>query len=386
MAKGPDREVTLQDVWDLMELGKPETTSTLTEELPCSKDTVYSRLEELEDKDYIESKDVSAQSKVYWKPTHNTGIVPDEIQPDTQSEKDPAIIGRLAEAKRTGEPMTSGDIAEYTGENKDTIYQRLRKLEELGWVNSFKTGATGKVWWLAEVDSNREQEQTTLSISPALKIELKRVREEYDEPQKLEEALIFAIKYPDVTNHQLEGDEKGVSPIKVSKLTLEHLSYIRDNNDYTSYEEVIRDSADIAYRKMNTRSVTRTPPECAVIEEHNDRERVYSGSTKETIDSETQSGEENHPFERLGDDTTVRHKYRRGDYSGDVVKGEVQGEEIIVEGDDEARSPSGAAKFADNRHRGDDAREGGWNGWEWWEFQNDDGEWVELLNLTNLAE
>ena len=41
MAKGSDREVTLQDVWELMEFGKPETTSTLTEELSCSKDTVY---------------------------------------------------------------------------------------------------------------------------------------------------------------------------------------------------------------------------------------------------------------------------------------------------------------------------------------------------------
>ena len=228
MAKGPDREVTLQDVWDLMELGKPETSSILTKELPCSKDTVYSRLEELEDKSYIESKDVSARSKVYWKPTHNTEIVPDEIQPDTQSEKDPVITRRLAEAKRTGEPMTSGNIAEDTDENKDTIYQRLKKLEELGWVNSLKTGATGKVWWLAEVESDGEQEQTTLSISPVLKNELKRVRKEYDEPQKLEEALIFVMKYPDVTNHQLEGDEKGVATIKVSKSTLEHLSYLRD--------------------------------------------------------------------------------------------------------------------------------------------------------------
>ena len=261
MAKGPDREVTLQDMWDLMEFGKPETTSTLTEELSCSKDTVYSRLEELENKGYIESKNVSSRSKVYWKPTHNTEIVPDEIQPDTQSEKDPKIIRTLAEAKRTGEPMVSGEIAEETDDTQDNVYERLSKLEELGWVNSLKTGATGKVWWLAEVESDREQEQTSLSISPVLKNELKRVRNEYDEPQKLEEALIFAMKYPDTTDHQLQGDEEGISPLKVSKSTLEHFSYLRDNYDYTSYEEVIRDNADIAYREMNTRSISRTPPE-----------------------------------------------------------------------------------------------------------------------------
>lgn len=261
MTKGPDREVTLQDVWDIMEFGKPETTSTLAEELPCSKDTVYNRLEELEDKGYIGNKKVSARSKVFWKPTHNPEIVPDEIQPDTQSKKDPQIISILAEAKRTGKPMVSGEIAEEMDDTQDNVYNRLNKLEELGWVNSLKTGATGKVWWLAEVESDREREQTSLSISPVLKNELKRVRDTYNEPQKLEEALIFVMKYSDVTNPQLKGDEKGIDPIKVSKSTLEHLGYLRDNNEYTNYEEVIRDHADIAYREMNTKSVSRTPSE-----------------------------------------------------------------------------------------------------------------------------
>ena len=181
MTKGPDREVTLQDVWDSMKFGMPETTSTLAEELPCSKDTVYSRLEELENKGYIRSKKVSSRSKVYWKPTHNPEILPDKIQPDTQSGKDPEIIRTLAEAKRTGEPMVSDEIAKETDDSQDNVYARLSKLEELGWVNSLKTGATGKVWWLSEVESNREREQTTLSISPVLKNELKRVRDAYDD-------------------------------------------------------------------------------------------------------------------------------------------------------------------------------------------------------------
>jgi len=169
-------------------------------------------------------------------------------------------VTTLAEAKRTGEPLVSGEIAEETGETQDMVYDRLQKLEELGWVDSLDTGATGRVWWLAEVESDRRQEQTTLSISPVLKNELKRVRDEYDEPQKLEEALIFAMKYPDVTNHELDGDEEGIDPIKVSKSTLEHLRCLRDDNYYTSYEEAIRDYSDIAYREENLEPVTRTPP------------------------------------------------------------------------------------------------------------------------------
>jgi len=87
MTKGPERGVTLQDVWDSIEFGKPETSPTLAEDLPCSKDTVYSRLEELNKREYIKSKKVSARSRVWWKPTHNPEITPDEIQPDTHLRK-----------------------------------------------------------------------------------------------------------------------------------------------------------------------------------------------------------------------------------------------------------------------------------------------------------
>ncbi|MDB2265721.1 hypothetical protein PM025_16605 [Halorubrum ezzemoulense] len=124
----------------------------------------------------------------------------------------------------------------------------------------------------------------------------------------------------------------------------------------------------------------------AVMEDRNNRETVYSEGQVKAGNPETQPENEDHPFNQLGDGTTVRHKYRRGDYAGDVVEGTIEGTKIVVEGDSELRSPSGAAKFADRQHRGDDAREGGWNGWEWWEFQNDDGEWAELLRLTELGE
>jgi len=124
----------------------------------------------------------------------------------------------------------------------------------------------------------------------------------------------------------------------------------------------------------------------AALRDRNNRETTYSDSEGKIADSEAQAEDENHPIKKLGDGTTVRHKYRRGDYSGDVVEGTIQGKEIVVKGDDKARSPSGAAEYADNQHRGDDARDAGWNGWEWWEFQNDDGEWMKLLSLTSYAE
>jgi len=115
----------------------------------------------------------------------------------------------------------------------------------------------------------------------------------------------------------------------------------------------------------------------AAIEDRNNRVTVYSDNQSEDVD---------HSLEKLEDGTTVRHKYRRGDYAGSVIEGTIQGTNIVVEGDNDTRSPSGAAEFADKQHRGDDARKGGWNGWEWWEFQNDDGEWVELLSLTDLGQ
>jgi Mn-dependent DtxR family transcriptional regulator len=260
MTRGPDREVTLQDVWDLMKFGEPETTSTLAEKLPCHPDTVYNRLTELESRGYIEAKEPSAKSRVWWKPTHNPEIDPDEIDPDTRSKKDPRILRVLAEAKRVGEPLTSDDIAQEIGETQDITYNRLRKLRERGWLESLKAGSTAKVWWLADLEGIEDSEQTSLSLSPALKDELKQVRDSFDEPQNLEDAVIFAMKYPDITDHQLNGRENDLRPIKVSKSTREHLQYLRETHEYADYEAVIRDNADIAPRKSNHQPVVRTPP------------------------------------------------------------------------------------------------------------------------------
>lgn len=258
MTRGPSQEVTLQDVWDTMDFGKPETASTLGEKFSCHPDTVFNRLEELEKNRYIKTKKISAKSRVWWKPTHNPGIVPDDIDIDSRSKKDPKIIRVLAEAKRVGEPMTSGDIEKEIDETQDMIYNRLRKLEERAWVNSLNAGATGRVWWLADVEIEGGGEKN-LNLSPALKEELKQVRDRYDGPQNLAEAVIFVMKYPDTTDSRLEGDEDYLEPIKVPESTHEYIRDLRDDGEYPDFEAVIRDNADIESRPANQISVKRVP-------------------------------------------------------------------------------------------------------------------------------
>lgn len=93
---------------------------------------------------------------------------------------------------------------------------------------------------------------------------------------------------------------------------------------------------------------------------------------------------------QLEDGTTLRHVYKRGEYRGDEVTVQVQGERINVKGDagpdgvaDSTRTPSGAAREADRLHRGVDSRDDpyGYSGWEWWEYQNDKGEWIPIRDL-----
>lgn len=59
---------------------------------------------------------------------------------------------------------------------------------------------------------------------------------------------------------------------------------------------------------------------------------------------------------QLANGTTVRHVYKRGEYSGDVVTARVRGERIDVGGDPgpdtsdyTTRTPSGAARVADRQ-------------------------------------
>jgi hypothetical protein len=79
----------------------------------------------------------------------------------------------------------------------------------------------------------------------------------------------------------------------------------------------------------------------------------------------------------------VRHRYQRGDYSGETVEATVQGSRLSVEEDtQETRSPTGAARVADKQLRGDDARGEGYNGWTWWEYETEDDDWEPINELT----
>jgi predicted CopG family antitoxin len=84
---------------------------------------------------------------------------------------------------------------------------------------------------------------------------------------------------------------------------------------------------------------------------------------------------------QLEDSTPVRHRYRRGNYSGAKIMGRIENGQIQVAGR-RFPAPSRAAVAADKEKRGEDARES-INGWRWWEYQKSDGEWVKLDSLRD---
>lgn len=114
--------------------------------------------------------------------------------------------------------------------------------------------------------------------------------------------------------------------------------------------------------------------EDAALEDRNSRETTHNSQ---------QTGAEDSALTQLSDGTVVRHRYQRGDYSGQAVEATVQGGRLSVEGDtQETRSPTGAARVADKQLRGDDARGEGYNGWTWWEYKTEDGEFKPINELT----
>jgi len=93
---------------------------------------------------------------------------------------------------------------------------------------------------------------------------------------------------------------------------------------------------------------------------------------------------------QLDDGTKLRHVYKGGEYSGEEVNAQVQGERIDVPGDSgpedsdyTTRTPSGAAREADRWYRNADARDDpyGYSGWDWWEYETEKGEWVPIREL-----
>ncbi|GAB3328340.1 hypothetical protein [Haloplanus salinarum] len=112
----------------------------------------------------------------------------------------------------------------------------------------------------------------------------------------------------------------------------------------------------------------------AALEDRDTRETTHRGKSE----SSGKSG-----LEKLPDGTVVRHSYSRGDYGGQSVEATVVGDQLSVEGDtQETRSPTGAARVADKKLRGDDARGEGYNGWTWWTYQNERGEWRPIQELS----
>lgn len=114
--------------------------------------------------------------------------------------------------------------------------------------------------------------------------------------------------------------------------------------------------------------------EDAALEDRDNRATTHNSSTTSSDDS---------ALSNLPDGTVVRHRYQRGDYSGETVEATVRGGRLSVEDDSqETRSPTGAARVADRQLRGDDARGEGYNGWTWWEYETEDGEWEQIDGLT----
>lgn len=113
--------------------------------------------------------------------------------------------------------------------------------------------------------------------------------------------------------------------------------------------------------------------EDAALEDRDDRVTRHNSQRAEAADS---------ALSELSEGTVVRHRYQRGEYSGEIVEATVQGGQLSVKGDEqETRSPTGAARVADQNLRGDDARGEGYNGWTWWEYETEDGDWEPLNEL-----
>jgi hypothetical protein len=122
---------------------------------------------------------------------------------------------------------------------------------------------------------------------------------------------------------------------------------------------------------------------CRVLEHVDEDAALEDRDARTTTHTMQDASSEDSALSKLDDGTVLRHRYQRGDYSGEVVEATVQGGRLSVEGDtQETRSPTGAAQVADKQLRGDDARGKGYNGWTWWEYENEDGEWVPIDDLA----
>lgn len=161
MARGPSRGVTRKDVLEAMqsrgEPRRPWTASDLADDLPCSPDTVYNRLRELETLGHIKTKKVGAHARIWWIPeTDNGPEVPADL--GTLSEKNRTLVNAMASRSDYAEAWTTSELSEVTPHDQDSIYNYLRSLEDDGHVRSAKAGSRARVWWLPGAAPSAELE------------------------------------------------------------------------------------------------------------------------------------------------------------------------------------------------------------------------------------
>lgn len=149
MTRGPERAIRRTDVLDAFESQTIYTTAGATREFMVGKDTVYDRLRELAHLDKIQTKQTGGRSRVWWLDSRQS--IDDSFigEMSFRSNKDPRILDALVTFGERCEPTTSGELATILDERQDSVYTRLRHLDDTGLVKSAKVGGNSVVWWLA---------------------------------------------------------------------------------------------------------------------------------------------------------------------------------------------------------------------------------------------
>lgn len=100
---------------------------------------------------------------------------------------------------------------------------------------------------------------TTVTLSPALKAELVRIRDAEDYGS-LNETILGILHTPGRGSRHIAGDDAQLTtPIKVDEFTRHTLQRIRDKHGFPDYEAVIRARAGIAPRDTGERPVPLKP-------------------------------------------------------------------------------------------------------------------------------
>lgn len=92
---------------------------------------------------------------------------------------------------------------------------------------------------------------TTVTVSDALKTALETIRDENEELSSLEQTIQFVIENPAEYVTSIDGYEETLEePIKVTTATKARVKAIKEMNDYSDYDDVLR--SKIGAPKRNT--------------------------------------------------------------------------------------------------------------------------------------